>query len=84
MGLGIKCAQRVLKHVAKDGDLFRIECVAVQQLPDGHGRNSCLRQLGREPVGLPHHCRAANDVRDINILPIRQQEKFLNDRCPET
>jgi hypothetical protein len=46
--------------------------------------NSCLRQLGREPVGLPHHCRAANDVRVINILPIRQQEKFLNDRCPET
>jgi hypothetical protein len=45
--------------------------------------NSCLRQLGREPVGLPHHCRAANDVRVINILPIRQQEKFLNDRCPE-
>jgi hypothetical protein len=32
-------AQRVLEHVAEHGNFFRIECVAVQQLPDG--RNSC-------------------------------------------
>jgi len=33
--------QRVLEHVAEHGNLFGTECVAVQQLPDEHGRNSC-------------------------------------------
>jgi hypothetical protein len=70
----LKGAQRVLEHVAKHGDFFRIECVAVQQLPDGHGRNSCAL-YGREPVGLPHHRHSADDVNDINISLLSAQQE---------
>ena len=70
----------VAAELARNGPVTRD--LTVQQLPDGHGQ--LLPASVRAGAGRPcHHCRAANDVRVINILPIRQQEKFLNDRCPE-
>jgi hypothetical protein len=31
--------------------------------------------LWREPVGLPHHRHAADDVNDINIVPLLTQHE---------
>ncbi len=41
----------------------------------GWAWSELLRICGREPVGLPHHRHAADDVRDINIRPLLSQQK---------